>query len=144
MTAAALTAGCANSADSSTGSSSNDGADNGPLKIGVIVPLSGAAGPNGKHVLQAIEAEVDQLNADGGVDGRKVEVLSRDDKSTPATGVSAATDLVSEGVDVVMGGWNSPVTLAMQPVLVRGKVLNITTIPQSSRSSAAPTTRRSA
>jgi branched-chain amino acid transport system substrate-binding protein len=131
VTTAALAAGCANTDDAANGPSSG-GDDSGPLKIGVIVPLSGAAGPNGKHVLQAIEAEAEKLNQDGGVDGRQIEVVSRDDKSTPATGVSAATDLVSEGVDVVMGGWNSPVTLAIQPILVRSNVLNITSIPQSS------------
>ncbi len=134
MILAALTAtamvstSCANSDD---GSSGQGGDDSGPIKIGVIVPLSGAAGPNGKHVLAAIEAEADRLNEDGGIDGRDVEVISRDDQSEPATGVSAATDLVSEGVDVVMGGWNSPVTLAMQPILVRSDILNITSIPQN-------------
>ncbi|GAA1422584.1 ABC transporter substrate-binding protein [Agrococcus citreus] len=102
-----------------------------PLRIGVIVPLSGAAGPNGGHVLAGIEAQVSLINDAGGIDGRMIEVVSRDDQSTPATGVSAATDLVEEGVDVVMGGWNSPVTLAIQPVLVRADVLNITSIPQN-------------
>lgn len=131
VTTAALATGCANSGQSSNGASSGK-KDSGPLKIGVIVPLSGSAGPNGKHVLTAIQTEADRLNSDGGVDGRKIEVVSRDDKSTPATGVSAATKMVSQGVDVVMGGWNSPVTLAMQPILRRGGVLNITTIPQDS------------
>lgn len=132
VTVAALATACANSGNSASGASSEDKEDSGPLKIGVIVPLSGAAGPNGQHVLAAIEAEAERLNQSGGVDGRKIEVISRDDKSTPATGVSAATKLVSQGVDVVMGGWNSPVTLAIQPILVRGNVLNVTTIPQSS------------
>lgn len=119
--------GCANSDDKGQSS----GSDSGPLTIGVIVPLSGAAGPNGKHVLAAIEAETDLINQQGGVDGRQIEVVSRDDKSEPAAGVSAATDLVSKDVDVVMGGWNSPVTLALQPVLVRADIMNITTIPQN-------------
>lgn len=130
---AALTAGCANSGGSSgdKGSGGGNSAASGPIKIGVIVPLSGPAGPNGKDVLAAIQAEVDIVNQAGGVMGRQVEVLSEDDKSTPASGVTAANDLVSKGVSVVMGGWNSPVTLAIQPVLVRAGVLNITTIPQA-------------
>ena len=132
LAAVSLTAGCANSGTTAADTSSKTTNDSGPLKIGVIVPLSGEAGPNGKDVLQAIQAEVQRLNQQGGVDGRTVKVIARDDKSTPATGVSAATDLVSQDVDVVMGGWNSPVTLAMQPILVRGNVLNITSIPQSS------------
>jgi len=128
LAAAALAlAGCGN-ADEANKSA---GDESGPIKIGVIVPLSGAAGPNGKHVLAAIEAQADLLNDEGGVDGRKLEVVSRDDKSEPAAGVSAATDLVNEGVDVVMGGWNSPVTLAIQPILVRSDVMNITSIPQN-------------
>lgn len=102
-----------------------------PLKVGVIVPLSGEAGPNGEHVLNGIEAQAALINAEGGVDGREIEILSRDDQSEPATGVSAATDLIEEEVDVVMGGWNSPVTLAIQPILVRDGVLNITSIPQN-------------
>jgi branched-chain amino acid transport system substrate-binding protein len=126
--AVALAAGCANNG----GSSSAAGKDtSGPIKIGVIVPLSGPAGPNGKDVLQAVQVEVDLINQNGGVLGRKLEVISKDDQSTPAAGVSAATALASEKVAVVMGGWNSPVTLAIQPVLVRAGILNITTIPQN-------------
>lgn len=128
VAAAVLAAGCANTGGSD---SKTSGDKTGPIKIGVIVPLSGAAGPNGKHVLAAIEVQAELINSEGGVDGRKLEVVSKDDQSTPATGVSAATELVGDGVEVVMGGWNSPVTLAIQPILVRGKVLNITTIPQN-------------
>lgn len=132
LTAVALLAsGCANSSPGSSGAGTE--ASTGPLKIGVIIPLSGAAGPNGKHVLAAIQVEADKVNAAGGVNGRKIEVVSKDDQSTPATGVAAANDLVSQKVDVVMGGWNSPVTLAIQPILVRGGVMNITTIPQASK-----------
>lgn len=118
-------AGCSGSAGGAGGS------DEEPLKVGVIVPLSGEAGPNGEHVLAGIEAQAALINEAGGVDGREIEVVSRDDQSTPATGVNVATDLIEEEVDVVMGGWNSPVTLAIQPVLVRADILNITSIPQN-------------
>lgn len=134
VSALALT-GCAAGAD---GGDAGDGGDasagpasKDPITIGVIVPLSGAAGPNGGHVLAGVETQAELINNAGGIDGRMIEVISRDDQSTPATGVSAATDLVEEGVDVIMGGWNSPVTLALQPVLVRADVLNITSIPQN-------------
>ncbi len=122
---------CANNNSAPSGSASSADAK-GPLKVGVIVPLSGPAGPNGQDVLAAIQVQAGLINDAGGCGGRKIEVLSRDDQSTPATGVSVANDLVAEKVDVVMGGWNSPVTLAIQPVLVRAGVLNITSIPQNS------------
>ncbi|QRP43146.1 ABC transporter substrate-binding protein [Amycolatopsis sp. FDAARGOS 1241] len=127
---AVLLAGCANTGASPASSSSGD-SGSGPLKIGVIVPLSGPAGPNGRDVLDAITTKADLINKAGGVRGRQLQIVSKDDKSDPATGVSAATAMVNEGVSVVMGGWNSPVTLAIQPVLVRGGVLNITSIPQN-------------
>lgn len=124
-----LLAGCANTDSAPEEGSGTDAT--GPLKIGVILPLSGPAGPNGQDVLDAIQVQTDVLNAAGGVQGRQLEVVARDDQSKPANGVSAATELAGEGVAVVMGGWNSPVTLAIQPVLVRANVLNITTIPQN-------------
>jgi branched-chain amino acid transport system substrate-binding protein len=50
----------------------------GPIKIGVIVSLSGSAGPNGTDVLNAITVEADLINNAGGVRGRKLQVISRD------------------------------------------------------------------
>lgn len=131
--AIALTAGCANSGSAPQGGSGGSGAasTSGPVKIGVIVPLSGPAGPNGQDVLDAVQVQADVVNAEGGVLGRQLQIVAKDDQSNPANGVSAATQLASEGVSVVMGGWNSPVTLAIQPVLVRAGILNITTIPQN-------------
>ncbi|UUZ77049.1 ABC transporter substrate-binding protein [Polaromonas sp. P1(28)-13] len=49
----------------------------------------------------------------------------------PAVGVSRATDLVGQGVSVIIEGWNSPVTLAMQPVIARAGVLDITAISKA-------------
>lgn len=103
----------------------------GAVKVGVIFPLSGGAGPQGQHVTQAIQSMAALINESGGVLGRKIEILSRDDESTPAVGVSRATDLVGQGVSVIIEGWNSPVTLAMQPVIARAGVLDITAISKA-------------
>jgi branched-chain amino acid transport system substrate-binding protein len=127
-----LTASCANTGSGGNEADAAASDESGPLTVGAILPLSGPSGPNGETVLQGIETCAQIVNEDGGVDGREIEVLSRDDESTPAVGVTAANELAREGVDVVMGGWNSPVTLAIQPVLAREEVLNITSIPQSS------------
>ncbi|WP_210345884.1 ABC transporter substrate-binding protein [Microvirga soli] len=96
------------------------------VKVGVILPLSGGAGPQGQHVTQAIQAMAAIINDAGGVMGRPIEILSRDDESTPAIGVSRANELLTQGVSVVIEGWNSPVALAMQPVISRAGVLDIT------------------
>ncbi len=103
----------------------------GAVKVGVIFPLSGGAGPQGQHVTQAIQSMAALINDAGGVMGRKIEIVSRDDESTPAVGVSRANELIGQGVSVIIEGWNSPVTLAMQPVIARAGVLDITAISKA-------------
>jgi branched-chain amino acid transport system substrate-binding protein len=103
----------------------------GVVKVGVIFPLSGGAGPQGQHVTQAIQSMAALINENGGVLGRKIEIVSRDDESTPAVGVSRANELIAQGVSVIIEGWNSPVTLAMQPVIARAAVLDITAISKA-------------
>ncbi len=102
-----------------------------PIKVGVIVPLSGPAGPNGQAVLHAVTIAADLVNAKGGVMGRKLVVVAKDDESTPAVGVTRANEIAAEKVAVVIEGWNSPVTLAMQPVLARADILDITAVSKA-------------
>lgn len=102
-----------------------------PIKVGAIFPLSGGAGPQGQHVTQAIQAMAEIINEEGGVLGRSIELLIRDDESTPTVGVSRATELISANVSVILEGWNSPVTLALQPVISRAGILDITTISKA-------------
>ncbi len=101
------------------------------VKVGVIIPQSGGAGRQGHDVANAIRAMATLINADGGVMGRQIELIVRDDESTPAIGVAKANELISSGVAVVLEGWNSPVTLAMQSVLARANVLDITMISKA-------------
>lgn len=103
----------------------------GTIKVGAIFPLSGGAGPQGQHVTQAIQAMAAVINESGGVLGKQIEIIIRDDESTPAVGVSRANELISAGVSVIIEGWNSPVTLAMQPVIARAGILDITAISKA-------------
>ncbi|NYT62764.1 ABC transporter substrate-binding protein [Alcaligenaceae bacterium] len=102
-----------------------------PIKVGAIFPLSGGAGPQGQHVTQAIKAMAAVINESGGVMGRQLDIIIRDDESTPAVGVSRATELVTSGVSVIIEGWNSPVTLALQPVISRAGILDITAVSKA-------------
>src|SRR3954462_1833792 len=106
-------------------------AQQGPIKVGTIFPLSGGAGPDGQSVTNAVKLAIEQLNQAGGLLGRKITLVSKDDESTPAVGVSRANEMISEKADVVIEGWNSPVTLAMQPVLARAGILDITAVSKS-------------
>ena len=102
-----------------------------PVKVGVIFPLSGGAGPQGQHLIKSISSMAALINDAGGVLGRPIVIEARDDESTPAVGVSRANELISAGVSVIIEGWNSPVTLAMQPVISRAGVLDITAISKA-------------
>jgi len=102
-----------------------------PIKVGVIVPLSGPAGPNGQGVSHAVQIAADMVNAKGGVLGRKIVVIAKDDESTPAVGVTRANEMVGEKVALVIEGWNSPVTLAMQPILARADIMDITAVSKA-------------
>ena len=106
-------------------------AQNDPIKVGAIFPLSGPAGPNGQAVTSAIRIAAEMVNAKGGVLGRKLVVVSKDDESTPAVGVTRANEMVAEKATVVIEGWNSPVTLAEQPVLARANILDITAVSKA-------------
>jgi len=102
-----------------------------PVKVGVIFPLSGGAGRQGQEVVQAMQAMAAIINQDGGVLGRQIEIVARDDESTPAVGVAKANELAAMEVAVVIEGWNSPVTLAMQSILARAGILDITAISKA-------------
>ena len=78
-----------------------------PIKIGVIIPLSGGAGRQGQDVANAVQSMAALINEDGGVMSRPIELLVRDDESTPAIGVAKANELASAGVVAVLEGWNS-------------------------------------
>ncbi|WP_288587629.1 ABC transporter substrate-binding protein [uncultured Methylobacterium sp.] len=102
-----------------------------PIKVGLTIPLSGGAGRQGQDVTHAVQGMAALINESGGVLGRPVEILVRDDESTPAIGVAKANELAAAGVAVVLEGWNSPVTLAMQSVLARAGILDITMISKA-------------
>src|ERR1700712_259688 len=101
------------------------------IKVGTIFPLSGGAGPDGQSVTNAVKLAIQEINDKGGLLGRKIALVSKEDESPPAGGVSRANEMIAEKVDVVIEGWNSPVTLAMQPMLARAGILDITAVSKS-------------
>lgn len=107
-TSSTTTGGSATSATSAAASGGGGGAS-APgvtattIKIGVISGLSGFSPETGKDSLKGVEARVDAQNAAGGVDGRKIELVSVDGAGTPAGNTSAAKILVqSKGVFAII------------------------------------------
>src|SRR6185295_6185904 len=93
------------------------------IKIGLVTALSGQSARAGEAITRGLTIAIDELNAAGGVLGRKFELVSRDDEATPAKGVIAARELVhKEKVTVLFGGLDSPVSIAIIPVITEAKV----------------------
>ena len=103
-----------------------------PIKIGVLYPLTGAGAVYGAPALVGHQMAIEELNAKGGILGRKVESFERDDKLNPAAASSTMKELITKDkVDIVLGGLASSVGLAMTEVSKQEKVVYISTIPKS-------------
>ncbi|NDV86526.1 ABC transporter substrate-binding protein [Aurantimonas aggregata] len=89
-----------------------------PIKIGHVAALSGASAQSGEAITRGLKIAIDEINEDGGLlDGRMLELVQRDDQSTPPRGLIAARELIdSEGVAAFFGGIDSPVSLAIAPL----------------------------
>ena len=83
-----------------------------PIRIGVIAPLTGPSADFGTSVQQGAQLAVDEINAAGGVLGRSIELVVKDDGGDPATGLAAATALVTQShVDATIGFCNTGVAM---------------------------------
>jgi branched-chain amino acid transport system substrate-binding protein len=90
-----------------------------PIKIGLVAALTGESALSGEAITRGLTVAIDEVNEAGGVlGGRKLELVRRDDESTPAKGIAVTRELIEqEKVAVVFGGLDSPVSLAMLPVI---------------------------
>ena len=93
------------------------------IKIGLVTALSGQSARAGEAITRGLTIAIDELNAKGGVLGRKFELVRRDDEATPAKGVIAARELIfKEKVAVLFGGLDTPVSMAIVPIVNAEKV----------------------
>src|SRR5690242_2300950 len=99
-------------------------ADQAPIKIGVIAEAQSVAGSS---IPQAAQLAADQINAKGGVDGRKIEIVPYDNHSSAAESVRAFQRAVSEDhVNAVIASYISEVVLALEPWSARLKTVMVT------------------
>jgi len=93
------------------------------LKLGLVAAMSGQSAKSGEAIVRGLSLAIDEINAKGGVLGKKVELLVRDDESNPAKGVVAARELVQrEKVAAFFGGLDTPVSVAIVPFANQSKV----------------------
>jgi len=98
-------------------------------KVGSEQPLSGAGAAGGKTAVVGLQMAADRINANGGINGRPVELVIVDDESSPAVARQKTAKMVDEdNIDVHAGGFLSNICLACMPVWQDAKIVNMITV----------------
>lgn len=111
--------------------SSDDSGDSGGTssadtwRIGLEGPLTGEQSGVGQGMLKGAQLAASQLNSQGGLLDKDVEIIPIDDKADPKTGVTAANDAIDAGLDGVVGPYNSGVGLETLPLYIKDGLVPI-------------------
>jgi len=97
-----------------------------PLKIGLAINLSGRGGAAGEHIRDGALLAVEEINQQGGVNGRPLQLLVRDDRNTDDGVLLADESLIKEGVIAVIGHSLSANTVQAYPYVTSRDTLLIT------------------
>lgn len=109
-----------------------------PIKIGMIDCYTGAAAAFCKPALMGWQMAVEEINEKGGINGRKIEILVRDDKFKPDEALAHAKELVlKENVDFLAGTTNSASALAVSEFAKQKKKVFMVHIARSDRITGA-------
>ncbi|AWM89141.1 branched chain amino acid ABC transporter substrate-binding protein [Microvirga sp. 17 mud 1-3] len=101
------------------------GAANAQIKIGVAGPITGPNAAFGAQLKNGVEQAVADINAAGGVNGQKLELVVGDDVSDPKQGVSVANKFAAEGVKWVVGHFNSGVSIPASQVYEEAGIIQV-------------------
>ena len=113
-------------AASSSGASAEPTAAGGPIIVGMSAPMTGPTANLGKNAQKAVQMGIDAINANGGINGRQLQLVVEDNGGVPAQGVSASRKLIDvDHAVVVLGQLNSSVTLAAMTVFAEKQVPSI-------------------
>ncbi len=107
--------------------------DKEPVKIALVTSKSGAFATMGADVANGIKFAVDEANAKGGVDGRKIVLAEGDDESTPDAGRRVAEKLSREGHNLIIGPITSSISLTISQNLARWDAAFIGTISKADK-----------
>lgn len=97
-----------------------------PIRIGVGGPITGPQAKNGSDLVDGTTMAVEEWNAKGGIRGRKVEIVARDDEADPKKAPTAAAQLVDAGVVGVIGHFNSGSTIPASKAYAQKGIVCVT------------------
>lgn len=101
------------------------------IRIGFSSALTGPAALASQWEKWGVEMAVEEVNASGGLLGRKIEIISVDNRCNPTEGANSARKLIQEKVAAIVGGHCSSATLAMMPIIQEAKIPLITGVSSS-------------
>lgn len=117
----ALLASCASGGNAQNGSTDGDSdASGNPIRVGALFPTSGSLALLGEESWRGVDIAVDQINADGGIDGRPIQLVRADVPDVNASGIEARRLLDVEDVQLAVGTYSSSLALAASEVYARG------------------------
>lgn len=93
-----------------------------PIKIGVVVPVTSLFAAYGTPFVVALQLAVDEANAKGGIDGRKIELIVEDSQASNTVAINALNKVLEEKPVAVFGPALGPQVLAMMPITEREKI----------------------
>lgn len=96
------------------------------LKVGLICGLSGANADLGEAGRNGVMIAVDRINSSGGINGKPIELIVKDDENDFDTAAAAAQSLYNEDVDLVIGAFSTTLTEAIMSVMKDKETLVIT------------------
>jgi branched-chain amino acid transport system substrate-binding protein len=99
---------------------------NAQIKIGVAGPITGPNAAFGAQLKNGVEQAVEDINAAGGINGQKLQMVVGDDVSDPKQGVSVANKFAAEGVKMVVGHFNSGVSIPASDVYEEAGIVQVT------------------
>ena len=95
----------------------------GVFRLGLLIPQTGSVDGNGESLTQVATDAIDIVNAAGGILGRDIELVVRDEGSDSATALTAVDDFISESrIDALIGPMSSSIALSVLPRLVENKI----------------------
>ncbi len=96
-----------------------------PLLIGEVAPLTGPAATVGTRLNNVSKMWVEEVNAKGGINGRKVELATCNDENRPEKAVACARDMIDKGAVMIFGNSLTASLRAIQPLVRQGPILMI-------------------
>jgi branched-chain amino acid transport system substrate-binding protein len=107
-----------------TVSEKNSEKDEGPIKLGASLALTGGFGFVGEAMKQTFDFQVEQINAEGGINGRPLEMVYLDDENLPENAVKNANKLIqNEDVEIIIGPSVAATSEAIQNIIEQNKVV---------------------